>query len=328
MTDTMRRRWPELLALSAALIWGINVPFIKLALASVPMFTLNAIRFTFSLMIMGFFHYQHVRKNGATEMNRGDYIYVIVLGLFGNLVYQALFIFGLTQTTAGNVALLMSSTPLWAALISQFFKIDRLVGGIWLGLLISLGGTIFVVLNGGKTLDFSDETLPGNLLIIGAAMAWATYTVFAKPKLQKVPAVTLTFYGLLFSIPALWGMAFIDAGDVDWFAVPVSAWAIIALSGTLSTGLALILWQSANHIMGPARTAAYNNLPPIITIVVGFLLLDEPILIRQLAGGAFILGGLYVMRKSATKSKPVVLKSLSSDDTESAEDNINLKKVG
>jgi drug/metabolite transporter (DMT)-like permease len=122
--------------------------------------------------------------------------------------------------------------------------------------------------------------------------------VFNRPLLASgLAPLGVTFYGVLAALPVLAAFGAPHLGATDWGRVGPAEWGAIVFSGALSTGLAYALWNVAVNAVGPARTAAFNNLVPFVALGAGYFLLHEPITGIQLLGGALIIGGLALVRR-------------------------------
>ncbi|MDQ7040431.1 MAG: DMT family transporter [Rhodothermus sp.] len=290
----------ELALMFDVLVWGINFPILKVALATMHPFVVNLVRFIFSLLVLGVLHARAYRRTSTSffEPMRTHGYAILLLGMLGYVVYQVAFIVGVSLTTAGSAALIMASAPLWTAVISQLRGYDRLNLLGWIGLLGSLLGTALVVIYGPRALSFSRDALLGNLLMTGAAVAWGAYTALSQPYVHRMDPASLTFFGLLLAYPvlALLGLPYLDT--IRWSTVDTFVWGALIFSGTLSTGLTLAFWNHAIRHVGPSHTAAFGNLVPVVALVSGYLMLDEPVTTAQLLGGAGIIGGLLLMRRA------------------------------
>lgn len=290
----------ELALLFDVLVWGVNFPILKVALATMHPFVVNLFRFIFSLLVLGALHaWTHWRnRTPFFEPLRTHGRAILLLGLLGYVVYQLAFIVGVNLTTSGSAALIMASAPLWTAMLSQIRGYDRLNRLGWFGLLLSLLGTALVVIYGPGSLNFSGETLLGNLLMTGAAVAWGAYTALSQPFVHRMDPASLTFFGLLLAYPilAFLGLSYLDT--VTWTELDTIIWAALIFSGALSTGLTLAFWNYAIRHVGPSHTAAFGNLVPVVALITGYLMLGEPITLVQLLGGAGIIGGLFLMRRA------------------------------
>lgn len=302
------RAWQyDLYLLLVVLIWGLNFPILKAVLGVMHPHVVNVFRFLFSLAVLGGVYGWRQHRAGAPfwEPVRQYGWHLFGLGLLGYLLYQFCFIVGVDFTTAGNAALIMASAPLWTALLGHVFGIDRLGVRTWLGLSVTLVGTVLVVLYGAQRVTLSDDAFVGNLMMLGAALFWGSYTVFNKPVLRHVSPAGLTFFGLLMAMPFLVALAVPYVPDVAWEAVDGTVWIAIAYSGALSTGLAIVLWNLGVQRVGPSNTAVYGNLVPVVAVLASVVFLGEQVTPGQLAGGALIILGLVYMRRVRRRTAPI-----------------------
>ncbi|MEO1075179.1 MAG: EamA family transporter, partial [Bacteroidota bacterium] len=218
------RSWrTDALLLVIILIWGLNFAVIKVALAALHPFTVNIARFLIAgatlagmLAWEGYRHGRGVREAFAAPL-RDHLGAVVTLGITGNIFYQTCFILGVNLTAAGSAALIMASTPVWTALMARVGGQERLSGRAWLGLGVSLAGTVVVILAGGKTLDLGADTLLGNLLMLAAALFWGLYTVLSKPFMARGASPNgLAFYAVVVALPGMYAFHRFGPGPADW----------------------------------------------------------------------------------------------------------------
>ena len=294
----------ESILLLVVLVWGINFPIIKHALAAMHPFVINVFRFGVSCTFLGvMLMYRNRRRENAVVWSeiRPHAGTIVFLGLLGYVLYQVFFILGIYNTTSGNSALIMASSPTWTAIIAYLFIQERLRGMAWLGLMLSLAGTAFVVLDSGKAFSLDASYLTGNLLTVGAAATWGAYTALSKPMTRHIDPLVLTFLGLLVAFPLIIAIAIPYFEQIEWSLVTFWVWAAIIYSGGLSTGVAVVFWTQAVQRTGATHTAVYGNLVPVVALVGGIILLNEKITIMQVVGGIFIIGGLALMRRDRKK---------------------------
>ncbi|WP_227374762.1 DMT family transporter [Haladaptatus halobius] len=150
-SDGLRER-NDLTLLATVLVWGVNFAVLKVALVDLHPFVVNSLRFTVSVLVLGGVYVAGQRggRDLLQPLRAGGW-QVIALGILGYWCFPVAFIVGINATTAGNAALIMASTPLWTAMVSQFTGLERLGGRAWVGLLVAVVGTAVVVLGGRKS---------------------------------------------------------------------------------------------------------------------------------------------------------------------------------
>ena len=303
----------EAALLLTVVVWGVNFAVIKLALAELHPYVVNALRFAVSAVALGLAHWATSRPEpqpgGAAGASRFWLPMrvapwrIVGLGLLGYVGYQVCFILGVDLTTAGSAGLIIGSAPALTALFARLFEIERLSAAAWVGLTISLAGMAVVILFGphgpGETLAEGQRVVWGNLLMGLAAVLWSLYTVVSRPVMDSGASPTgAAFFGVLVALPFLFAFGLSEAGGIDWRAVTPTAWGALVFSGGLSTGLAYAVWNEAVKAVGPSHTAAFTNLVPFLAVASGALMLGEPVTPAQVAGGALIVGGLVLMRRA------------------------------
>ena len=278
--------------LGVALIWGVNIPAMKHVLGTLHPFMFNAWRLSLSTVVLGLLARREGAGHGATPWAR-----VVSLAALGSVSYQLLFLLGMARTTAGNTALIIASVPVWTAVIAACAGTERLDRTAWSGLACVFLGTAAVTLEGGA-LDLSGQHLMGNLLVIAAAVCWATATVMSRSVVRQISPTRLAFLSTLISMPAHYLLAFALGGATFPKTATTGTWLWTAYSGLFSTGLAYVFWNYGVRSVGPSHTAVSNNLVPLIALVGSAWALREPITPAQIIGGAMILGGLVIMRRT------------------------------
>ncbi len=301
------RTWKhELALLGVVLIWGLNFPVVKGALRHMPPFAFNAFRFTLSVILMGIPFYLSWRKASAHRrwFLRQRWKALVGLGFLGHVAYQVLFITGMYRTTSGNAALIMAGAPLWTALCGHLFRFEHLRPLAWSGLFLSMTGTAVIVITGPSDVQFTQHTLVGNLIMLLASISWGAYTALSKPVLNRITPTELTFLTMVLAPPVLWVLALPEIPILPWDRLPVWIWLAILFSGAFATGIAYMIWNSAVRRVGASHTAVFGNLVPFISLTAAYFLLQEPIALTQLLGGALIIGGLLLMRRARTPQTP------------------------
>jgi len=283
----------EWLMLGLVLAWGINFAVVKIALRSFEPLASNALRFALASLIMLVFALQQGER---FRLSPREAISMALLGLVGHALYQISFINGLARTSAGNASLLLGTSPIFVALISHFFGIERAKARVWLGVLISFGGSALLVIGSGRQTSVQGSTAAGDLLIIAAAVCWAAYTTFSQPVLARRSPITLTTVSMLIGTPMIVLVSVPQLARQDWGAVPIEGWLCLVYSGAIAIALGYVLWAYAVRRMGNVRTAVYQNMIPIVAGVTGWLVLGDPVRPLQVAAAAIVLSGIALTR--------------------------------
>jgi len=277
-----------------ALSWGANLLVVKSALPHLNAWVFNATRLTLATMVLGVLVWMESRYRPKTT-EKFPWRWFLLFAFLNGFLYQILFFLGISRTTAGNTALLLSSMPMWTAVFSYLFIFERLPITAWIGLGVTFVGTLFVLLQ-NPTIDFSAGYLIGNLFILCGAMTWAGATVVSRPLLQITSPLRLAFLSSLITMPLHFAVC-APYLEESWreLLVPSNAMAIL-YSGLISTGIAYATWHYGVRQVGGSRAGVYQNVVTLVAVVGGWLFLSEPMLFAQFVGGLAIIIGVVLMR--------------------------------
>ncbi len=288
-----------------AIIWGVNFTVIKVALVELHPFAFNALRFPLASLVL----YALLRSRGVLTLPaREDRLRIVALGLLGNLVYQFLFIVGMSLTTAGNASLLLATTPVWILILSVALGHERPSASAWLGILSTVLGMGLVVL-GGAGVAFGGPNIRGDLLIVGSAVAWSVYTVGSRRLVHRYGSLAVTGWTLWVGTACLtlWGLPWV--WTTPFGRISVGTWWSVFYAGVFAISIAYTLWYRGVRRLGNARTAGYANVVPVVALVVAWLWLGEVPSRSQLLGAAIILVGLSLTRFARIRTGPRVIGS-------------------
>lgn len=293
--DSRSRLASDAALIGVAFIWGINIPIMKTGLGDLNLYVFNGIRLTISAAALNYLAWLERRRNPQPlpGVGRGQ---LLIYGLVVSAAYQLLFLLGVVRTTSGNTALILTTTPLWTAVLARFYLAEKLRIVAWSGLFVALVGTVIVTLQGDEV-SLGSEQLWGNLLILVSALTWAAGTVHSRPLMTKTSPLQLAAAATLIGLPFHWIFA---AGHLEASLTALRSsdiWLILVFSGLLSSGLALPLWNYGVRSSGAAPAAVVQNLVPVFAIAAAWLLRGEPVTIGQVIGGILITGGVLAMRR-------------------------------
>jgi drug/metabolite transporter (DMT)-like permease len=226
-----------------------------------------------------------------------------VLGLTGIFAYNVFFFYGLTLATATESSLIIASSPVVVALLGLVFLGERLAPVRAAGVLVSTAGVVLVVL-GAATAPArgsgAEGRLLGNLLMLGGVLSWAVYSAVGRRVLVHVNPFRAT------SLAVYWGTVFLTLavllrpGGLPILAATAGRVDLTAAAGLLylslvSTVFGFVAWYRGVQAVGVSGAAAYLNLVPLSTLAIAAVALGEGLTWVQAAGGAMVLGGVYLV---------------------------------
>ncbi len=197
-------------------------------------------------------------------------------------------------------ALIIASVPLWVVILRSLFG-DRARAGTLVGVGIGLAGVAVLVLPGGSD---GNAPLGGMLILVGAAMAWATGSFFSKRvPLPKDPFTSTAWQMLLGGVVLLvTGAARGELEGLD--AGSFSRESLLALAYLIVFGSLLAFtaytWLLQNAPISKVATYAYVN--PVVAIFLGWWLRDEEITTSIIVGAAIIVAAVAFIVSQESRS--------------------------
>ncbi len=292
----VREVWPDLSLCGVALIWGVNIPFMKIGLTGVEPFAFNAMRLLLSALVLALLALRE--SSPSVERPPGLWRQVLLYAVIASGLYQWMFLLGISSQTAsgsGNGSLIMATVPLWTALLARFLLGENLSGQAKLGFAVAFAGTLIVALEKGVSGDRA--LLKGNFFMLMSAIAWGWGTVQSRKVLPYVSPMRLSAISAVAMLP----LHFVLAGNTLTSFVPhlseVNVWAPLLYAGVLSTGLALPMWSYGVRHSGAAQAAVFQNLVPVVAIATAWWMRSEPVTQHHVIGGALIISGLLLVRR-------------------------------
>jgi drug/metabolite transporter (DMT)-like permease len=282
----------DLMLLGMALIWGVNFSVVKYGTQVLSPLAFNGVRMVLASLALGLIALSLRGRWPA----RGVALRLLLLGVLGNGLYQLLFVEGIALTRAGNAALMLAATPAFVALIGRVRGVERIGARGLVGILLSMAGIGLIVFSTAQG-ESTTSSVTGDLLVLAACLAWATYTVLLKPYTERVDGVVLSALTMIGGTVPLVLVAAPALAGVRWGAMGWPAWGAVAYSGLLALVLAYLFWYQGVRTLGPTRTSMYGNLQPGIALFVAWVTLGEMPTVFQLVGVLLILGGVLMTRR-------------------------------
>lgn len=287
-----RLRSGDALLLATALIWGLTFPVAKHVLAFLPPLPFAAVRYLLAaLLLLGLLRW----RQGSVRLVRADILPLCGIGLIGITVFQSLWANGLALTSASKAAILVSTSPIWAAVFTTL-RGQRLPAQAWAGVFLSLGGVFLVVNNSVTEIRLGGGTLLGDLMFLAGAALWAVYSALAPPYLARLGPLKVTAWTMLLGALGLAPFGAAGAAAVDWAALPLSTWAAFAFTVVLSAALGFLWWYEGIRQLGVNRAMVYSYLIPVSAVASAVLLLGESFGWAQILGSAVVLAGIRLAR--------------------------------
>ncbi len=292
-------------------IWGITFVSTKYLLKSFTSFEILLGRFVTAYAGLWLLYPRPMRM----LLLRHEFLF-LGAGFFGVTCYQFLENIAIHYSTASNVSIIVSITPIFTALTAQLFlKEKHITPRFCLGFVIAIFGIALVSFNGTAVLKLNPK---GDLLALGATISWGFYSVFVSRinalGYKTLPATRrIFFYAVLCMLPLviiglrpelrgdmLFGIAADPELNIRRLHNPLN-WLNMLFLGFAASAFCFAAWSFACHALGTVRVTIGIYLVPVITVVFAYFTLHEPITLMGTVGTALTIAGLLI---SAQRRQP------------------------
>lgn len=236
------------------------------------------------------------RTRGLPGLTRRDALRVVVAGVVVVVGYHVFLNLGTEHTTSGVAALVVALAPGMTLVLAVLLGLDRLFARRLLGLAIALLGVgVVVALGTGEELSF--ESAKGPLIVLGAPLSFALYNVVLKPLFARHDLLALTaatsLVGMIGLVPFVRGSTFDAATGLSG----QDALLVLYL-GIAATLLGYIGWNIGLRGLGPTRAVAYTYGISPLAVLIGAVVLDEPVTLWLGLGAVLVVGGIALAQRS------------------------------
>ncbi|MCC7118735.1 MAG: EamA family transporter [Anaerolineales bacterium] len=286
------------------IVWGSTYIGIKIAVETIPPFFHAAVRFLISGALLVLWQ----KTAGNAMPTKAQWRSAAVIGSFLLLGGNGLVAWAEQTIPSGIAALIIAATPMFMVLLETFRK-----GGakptwqVLVGLLIGFVG-IFVLVGTGEFSGGGSKLNPlGIVALLSAAALWASGSIYSKTADLPNSALMTTGAEMLMGSLSLFVVSFFTRELQGWSYTEVSTRSLygliyLILIGSI-IGFGSYTWLLKNAPISLVSTYAYVN--PIVAVLLGFWLLNEPIEPRTWVGAAIIVGAVIFIN---SRSRPKVEK--------------------
>lgn len=272
-----------MLAIAAAILFGISTPAAKVIVGSVQPLLLAGLLYLgsgFGLGVVILFGQRH-----GVRLRRADIPWLLATIVFGGALGPALLMCGLTRTTGSAASLLLTLEGVFTALIAWIIFRESFNKRIGLGMAAIFAGAVLLALRAPS----GHAGTIGALVVAGACLSWAIDNNCTS-KIADVDALTLASIkgvaagAVNVTLSLVAGSSFPEIGMVG----------VSAMVGFFGYGLSLVLFVLALREIGAARTGAYFSTAPFIGAAIGLVALREPVTVNLIGAGLLMGFGIYL----------------------------------
>ena len=220
---------------------------------------------------------------------------LVMLGVLAGVFFAfdlALFNSAVLDTSAANATLLGNNAPIIVGLASWllFGKPPRAI--FWIGLALALLGSAFIV--GHDALNHANFGA-GDAMAVGASIFFAAYLLTIERVRPQMDTLTLTALAVTASSVTLLLLCLIVRTPLTGYSM--HAWmSLIGLGVVTQVGGYLAVTYALGHLPATVTSVGVLAQAPL-TALLAIPLLGEPLIASQVAGGALVITGIYIVNR-------------------------------
>ena len=276
------------LAIFTVTVWASAFPAIKMALSEYSPPQMACLRFLVALIVLLLCAGTKV----ARLPRRRDALHFLVCGALGLAVYNVALAYGELNVPAGTASLLVSTSPLFAAVLAHVFLRDRLAMRSWIGLLVSLVGAVVISSSQGVITKVD----AGVAAILLAAVTQGLFVVAQKPLFARYSPVEVAVFTVSGASLSLIG--FLPSTAAAIAKASLAATLSVVYLGAVPAALGILGWSYILARVSAAKAAGLLYVVPVASLVVSWLWLGEVPTPVCLIGGAMSIAGVALAAKN------------------------------
>jgi drug/metabolite transporter (DMT)-like permease len=288
-TRATRAEW--LIFLALGFMWGSSYLFIKIAVDTVPTFTLIALR----LLIGAAFLWVAFRLSGLSlPRERHLYGHFVVMATLNVALPFTLITWAEQSVDSALASVLNSTVPLFVLMIAPLFLPDEpiRVNGV-VGLAVGFAGVVLIVSPGLLGSGGADPI--GALALLASSVTYAVGNVYNRRFVRGLKPLIPAMFQVTFALVITALLAVILERPWESVRPDAAAWFSLIWLGIFGSGLAYLLYFRLLGRWGATRTSLVAYVLPVVGIVLGSAVLQEPVGLELLGGTALIISGVALV---------------------------------
>jgi len=281
-----------ILLILTTIIWGGTWPLGRWLVseevggATIPPFMIAVIRYF--LAVICFFLILRIKEKTLNwQFAKDNWKILTIMGLLSVTIYQAGYLIGEYFTSASDASIMVATNAVWVIILSSsFLKSERFS---WRKIVGSLLAFIAVVMVVGFSPNINVENrILGDILILIAALGYATYTVISrfflnktreKPDCYQPSSIWImtwvSLFGFLITIPIALIISPEYLNPISYLAIPSRVWIGISYLAFISTIGAYTFYLEGVKRLNASRAAIFQTLVPLFGVIFSAIFLQE-----------------------------------------------------
>ncbi|WP_035244154.1 DMT family transporter [Desulfonatronovibrio hydrogenovorans] len=279
-------------ALGATVIWSGNFIVARGLNEQVNPATLAMLRWLVACLVLFPLAGAGTWKDRQTvRVNLG---YLLSAAFLGVTVFNTLIYIAAHTSTALNLSLIATSTPIFIIIFSRIFLGEPITWARSGGLVLAVSGVVVLITRGDLSILRELSFAAGDLWMVAAAMIFGGYTILIRIKPAEISQATMLMSTFGLGLAMLMPWAGLEIFFKGFPAITMDILGSVLYIGIGASLVSFFFWAKAISLVGPSTAGLIYYTLPLFSGLGAFLLLGEPIGWIHALSGVMILGGIAV----------------------------------
>jgi drug/metabolite transporter (DMT)-like permease len=267
-----------LLALLAAVLFGVSTPLVQRFGAGIGAFSTAALLYAGAAAVGAM-----LRRTAAREarLARGDLPRLLAMAAFGAVIGPVALAWGLQHTSGASASLMLTLEAFFTTVLAWMLYRETMGGRVWTAMLLLLAGGAALVFDQQRS---GEVHMLGLLAVLLATAAWGVDNILSRALAERDPGQ------VVMAKAALGAMATAALAYFSKESLPAMGQTLaLVIIGATGYGLSLRFYLLAQRAFGAARTGSVFALAPFIGAGFAIVLGDRS------GGGLMLVGGILML---------------------------------
>ena len=299
----MGEGWGVLAAVLSSGLGGTSIGATRYLVNAIDPLAIGSFRFGIGFLLL----LPAALLQGGVEWPRQDWPGVAGLGVLYFALFPILFNASLIFTTAARGALALSTLPLLTMVVGAALGSEALTARKSLGVVIATLGVAIALLSGLASAPLG--AWRGDLLMVGAALCMAIYSIWSKPFIARSGPIPFTTMSMGVGAACLIVISCCRGSFSPVAAFGKPQWLAATYLGAFGSALTFYLWAFALARTTPTRVAISVTVNPVAASLVGAILLQEPLGWNLVGGIVTVFAGIWIATTAGRRTERVMQRS-------------------
>lgn len=292
-----RRLDGHIACFTAYAIFGINIIVCKdltggHLISPIALFTLRSLGAGALFWILSLF-------GPHEKVEKKDYLKIFAAAFLGYFVTQLTFLIAIPDVTPMHCSIMSAMSPIYTMFIAAIVLKEPLSWQKSGGVLLSLSGIIFLILNNaGARSGASESTLMGLFMMFLNSFSFSLYLGIFKPVIQKYSVVTFMKWIFLFSSLMALPFSYEEMVSLSWTRIPSAQLWELGYLVVFATFISYFLIPYGQKRIRPTLVSMYSYIQPIIATILSIILGMDILTWEKVLAAAMVFGGVIIVSRS------------------------------